>query len=292
MTRIGLRRQARDGLDRLYLTWSRREDLPPYTLRCHVGPVEEYEQTPAEFTTYFKLLAGLHMDERVLDIGCGTGRFAQQLLGRPNFFTGVYRGFDIDRRSIEWARHHVRADAADVHFTDVDVYNKHYNPEGHLHPESFTFPYGDASFDFAFAVSLFTHLPGDACARYLQEIGRVLVPGGRALLSFVLLPERTDRLAPLAVERLHHGVLEANGLAASATAGLLHHLDGYSTLTPETPEIVTLHRHETVTAQARGAGLDVTAVHPGTWNDADGGPAFQDLVLLTKPTVPTARSES
>jgi SAM-dependent methyltransferase len=129
---LGTRARLRDALDAVYLPIMRRDDLPPYSLRCHVGPVEEYERTPAEHIAYFKLLCGLQMDERVLDIGCGTGRFAIQLLERPNFFTGRYEGFDIDKRAVNWARRNISSRHPNARFTHVDLYNAHYHPVGSL----------------------------------------------------------------------------------------------------------------------------------------------------------------
>jgi SAM-dependent methyltransferase len=51
------------------------------------------------------------------------------------------------------------------------------------------FPYDDASFDFVFATSVFTHLLPDAGARYLVESRRVLRPGGRLFATWFLLDE-------------------------------------------------------------------------------------------------------
>ena len=120
---FALKTRALDTLDSVYLKVMARPDLPPYTLRCHVGPAIEYEQLPAEYIAYFKLLAGLRMTDAILDVGCGTGRFASQLLGRPNFFRGTYRGFDIDTRAIAWARGHIESTEADLHFDRVDLFN-------------------------------------------------------------------------------------------------------------------------------------------------------------------------
>jgi SAM-dependent methyltransferase len=278
----GLRRQARDAVDHTYLRLARRTDLPPYSLRCHVGPAEEYERTPAEYVTYFKLLGGLTMDESVLDIGCGTGRFAAELLGRPNYFRGEYRGFDIDRRAIDWATGHVARRQPNVSFAHADIFNRHYNATGAVCPETFRFPYANDEFGFVFAVSVFTHLPADACGRYLSEIRRVMAPGGRSLLSFVLLDEASDRLDTLATRRLYDEVLVANGLQEASQPGVLHHLDGYSTLTPTIPEILTIYERSQVEKLVGEAGLSVEAVFPGTWANEDGGPAFQDLVLLVR----------
>lgn len=279
---MGLRARARDALDAVYLPIMKRDDLPPYSLRGHVGPIAEYEKTPAEYITYFKLLAGLQMDERVLDIGCGTGRFAIQLVERPNFFTGRYEGFDIEKRAVDWATTHIAKQHTNTRFTHVDLYNKHYNPTGSLHPESFSFPYDGNEFDFVFAMSVFTHLPSPVCERYLQEIARVLAPGGRVVLSFVLLPEHVDQLEGVAIERLCIGVMEACGMAEPGPRGKMHHLDGYSTLTPAVPEKATFYEQPALEALVGKTSLSIDAIHPGSWNRERGGVAFQDLVVLSR----------
>jgi SAM-dependent methyltransferase len=281
---LGVRTQMRDVIDRFYLPAVGRGDLPPYSLRCHVGPLEEYETTPAEYIAYLKLLAGLRPEARMLDIGCGTGRIAAQLLTRPTFFTGRYEGFDVEDAAVAWATKHLGGVHPNVHFTHVDLYNKHYRPEGTTRPEDFTFPYPAEAFDLALAISVFTHLPLPVTERYLKETARVLAPGGKALFSFVLLQGQPDRLDPLATQRLAYGVLERYGLAEGGPAGTLHHLDGYSTLTPNTPEIVTFYEETVLKEVAESAGLHIDAIHHGSWGHEGGGPAFQDLVLFSRGT--------
>ncbi len=279
---VGLRARVRDAIESVYLPLVGRRDLPPYSLRCHVGPLEEYETTPAEYIAYLKLLGRLSMDARVLDIGCGTGRFAAQLLARPHFFQGLYEGFDIDERAVRWATRQITSDHPNARFTHVDLYNSHYRPDGFTRPEEFVFPYPSDTFDLAFAVSVFTHLPSAVAEHYLHESARVLPRGGRALFSFLLLGGHADRLGPLATERLARGVLDRYGLAEAVPAGTLYHLDGFTTLTPSTPETVTLYEETVLEDLADRAGLRIEAIHPGSWAHEGGGPAFQDLVVLSR----------
>ena len=100
---------------------------------------------------------------RVLDFGCSSGRvlrhFARQRTDLELF------GCDADGNSIRWLRDHLPPAA-------LGFVNTIYPP----------LPLPDASVDFAYALSVFTHV--DAFEEsWLLELRRVLKPGGRALLT-------------------------------------------------------------------------------------------------------------
>jgi SAM-dependent methyltransferase len=122
---------------------------------------------------------------RVLDIGCGMGRNARPLTAFLDPAKGRYEGFDISASEVRWCSEHY-VSYPNFHFQRANIYNKMYNPKGPVQAEAFTFPYPDASLDFAFASSVFTHMPLPAVAHYLKETARVLVPGARALLTLYL----------------------------------------------------------------------------------------------------------
>jgi SAM-dependent methyltransferase len=86
-----------------------------------------------------------------------------------------------------------------------------YNPGGTLSPGEVTFPYSDDQFEFAFLMSVFTHILKDGFERYCAEISRVLRPrrdGGGHFLPVqrieARLPRRQSR-ASHSVETVHHG---------------------------------------------------------------------------------------
>src|SRR6185503_5290247 len=56
-----------------------------------------------------------------------------------------------------------------------------------LKASQYTFPYENNSFDFVFLTSVFTHMVRADVERYVQEVARVLKPGGRCLTTFYLL---------------------------------------------------------------------------------------------------------
>ena len=105
-------------------------------------------------------LAGDVDGRRVLDAGCGSGALASALRAKGALVTGV----DSSAVMVDLARRRLGADA-DVHVADI----------------SQPLPFDDGAFDDV-VVSLVLHYLRDWTAP-LAEMRRVLVPGGRLLLS-------------------------------------------------------------------------------------------------------------
>ena len=96
--------------------------------------------------------------EKVLDFGCGCGRFLipLYLASKP---TKLY-GTDIDQEAIDWLRTHYPV------FADLSV-NKPSPPT----------KYSNDLFDFVFSISIFTHLPEQMQHDWLAEMSRIIKPG-------------------------------------------------------------------------------------------------------------------
>ena len=150
---------------------SRHDPLvPPKWLHC-VGD-GDYVQIGEEFLYHFTEIAGLQPHERVLEVGCGTGRMARPL---TKYLTGgSYDGIEIVSPSINWCRKTYTPRFRNFHFHFTDIYNKAYNPNGSQLASDYRFPFEDSAFDFVFLTSVFTHmLPADM-ENYLNEVTRVL----------------------------------------------------------------------------------------------------------------------
>jgi SAM-dependent methyltransferase len=139
--------------------------VPPPRLRFRVGS----SSSRAEFLrvggvcaedllkAYRTVARPADADGRWLDFGSGCGRVARHLLGRPPI--SDYTGVDVDADQIAWAARNLPGRFATI-------------PR---HPPT-ALP--SESFDVVFSVSVFTHLDEAAQMAWLEELRRVLRPGG------------------------------------------------------------------------------------------------------------------
>jgi ubiquinone/menaquinone biosynthesis C-methylase UbiE len=104
----------------------------------------------------------------VLDVGCGTGTLA--LLIKQLYPKADVVGLDPDPKALGRAGRKAKRVSVSIQFDQGSADR---------------LPYGDASFDRVFSSFMFHHLRPDQRAKMLQEVSRVLVPGGSLhLLDF------------------------------------------------------------------------------------------------------------
>jgi SAM-dependent methyltransferase len=178
----GLRYRLVDTVDRL--RGVRNDDMTPPKSLIFVGS-GDFKKVGLEFKRYLIELASLAPDNTILDVGCGIARMAVPLT--DYLTTGAYEGFDVVPVGIDWSQQHITRRYPNFRFRLVDVRTNAYNPDGKIAAKDFRFPYDDASFDVALLASVFTHMLPDDLENYLAEIGRVLKPGGRSLITWFLL---------------------------------------------------------------------------------------------------------
>jgi ubiquinone/menaquinone biosynthesis C-methylase UbiE len=261
-TRLAIRRAACLPLDVLDLLAGKRDPLVPPRGLWFVGGGKFRDN---QFLDLFASLAGLQPNHRVLDVGCGIGKQAVPLTQylSPE---GSYEGFDIVEAGIQWCERHITRRYPNFKFRHVDVFNKHYNPDGGVLPEAWKFPYSDSEFDFVFLISVFTHMVPDAVRNYVNEISRVLKPGAKCFISFLLLND------------------ESRGLIAQgkSTIRLTHDIGGYSVLDPKFPETTVGLPEDFVRERFEKAGLAITRVHYGSWCGRNASNFYQDIVLSVR----------
>jgi SAM-dependent methyltransferase len=172
-----------DPLDRLHLRATGRGSWPPYSLRRHVGPPAKFALAARQTEEWIERFQLLGNNSRVLDIGCGCGAMVPAF-ARHFDSCSSYVGFDVHPPSIDYCRRVFAADSR-FRFFLAEVGSPYGNHRGSS-AAGYRFPLDDDSVDFVLAKSVFTHLQEDVALQYLREIGRVLRPGGRALVSAFL----------------------------------------------------------------------------------------------------------
>jgi SAM-dependent methyltransferase len=248
----------RDAADRVR---GERDPLMP-PRRLLTGDYSDFERLGDEFLMLFRELGGLRPEDSVLDIGCGPGRMAVPLT-RYLAAGGSYEGFDIVGEEVRWCQEHVTPQFPSFRFQQADVRNSRYNPGGSVAAEDYRFPYPDASFDFAFATSVFTHMLAPEVERYLAELARVLKPEGRALVTWFILD--AESRAALPTERFEFGT----------PAGPAFVND------PSSPEAAVAYPDEWVANSCAAGGLRVAGRHPGGWAGRSRTASWQDVLVLS-----------
>jgi ubiquinone/menaquinone biosynthesis C-methylase UbiE len=202
--------------------------------------------------------------DAILDIGCGCGRIAQPFT--QYLTTGTHEGFDIVLPMIKWCQENITGAYPNFRFKHAHIRNTLYSEQGQ-DAAQFVFPYGDNSFDVAFATSVFTHLLPASARQYAKEITRVLKKdGGRALLSFFLIDDdyRT---------RMRRG--------DKVLMEFAHQMDGYSVADPSNPEMVVAFDTPDAKAILEAGGLRIDGLSIGQWNGNRSAWMYQDAFLVS-----------
>ena len=128
-------------------------------------------QSPFERPALDRLIAAGHFETAtsVFELGPGTGSLAHRLLSDHLPPTCTYLGVDVSTRMVELARRRIAAfaDRARVIHTDGTL----------------PLPAADRSADRFIAAYVFDLLQHDYAARVIDEVHRVLIPGGVACLT-------------------------------------------------------------------------------------------------------------
>lgn len=246
----------------------RRDSLVPSAAADWLvrGP-DEFRRSGEQLVALAEADAGLGPGSRVLDAGCGWGRVARPLTRvLAGADGGSYDGFDVDGEAVGWCSERYAAHP-EFAFAEIDVVNARYRPQATGRASECTFPYPDAGFDVVFACALLTHLVTAEAARYLRELARVLAPGGRAVVTLLLL----DHSSRAAVTRGDAPF----ALRLDAAAGPMSVLD------PDLPEALVAYDRDWLLGECAAAGLALTSSSDGSWR---GPPAatFDDLLILER----------
>jgi len=106
--------------------------------------------------------------ERVLDLGCGNGRFYEKLMNTN------YTGIDSSQKLIEIAK---------KNYPNVDF----------KVASAFDIPFKNEEFDRIYCLAVLHHIPQKYHSRFLEETKRVLKNGGLLILTVWNLNERKNK---------------------------------------------------------------------------------------------------
>jgi SAM-dependent methyltransferase len=162
--------------------------LPPFEyMRLVCGDRPDLETHFTDMATgcvrWFKELGLLGPSVTFLDVGCGCGRMARGLLEEP---LKAYIGFDRHPGMIEWCQREIASQAPHFQFHYFEIGSAYRELDGHrgsIEASRFHFPFPADTFDTCLASSVFTHMPMDEVAHYLEELHTVTRPGGRVFCS-------------------------------------------------------------------------------------------------------------
>ena len=243
------------------ISGTRDPELPPMRLRF-VG-AGDFRDVGDELVRLLIAKGGLQSTDRVLDVGSGIGRVAIPLTKVLDRHRGTYDGFDIVRHGVEWCRRELTPRHPHFRFHLAAVRNPEYNPRG-VPAAEYRFPFDDASFDLAFATSLYTHLELDEMRRYVVETHRVLAPGGTFFATFFLLNELSLANMGTTYDFPIGDAQVRRMKGASLAAGVAFD-------------------EQLVLDTLRDAGFVDVAIHHGKWSGRVDGLTFQDLVTARRP---------
>lgn len=245
----------------------RAEILIPPKGKIFVG-AGEFKKTGEELLKQVIATCGMTADARVLDVGCGIGRVAVPLI-RFLSDKGSYEGFDIVKQGIKWCKNNITPQYPNFTFLHVDLRNDLYNLKAENKAQSFQFPYGDCEFDQVILTSVFTHMMPDDLNNYLDQISRVMKPGGKCFATFFLLDNNTRSLT-----NNKHSVVS-----------FPYSYGYYSLMDRRVKEAnIAYDKSWLFDNILLSKGLAVEAVYDGWWSgrNKEKSLGFQDIVILAK----------
>jgi SAM-dependent methyltransferase len=227
----------------------------------------------------FQTLIYMHLDDKqssvILDVGCGTGLLAiasQPFLGS----NGKYIGIDVAKADIEFCRGHYPESGFE--FIHLETENAFYAPSQAA--EKLSWPIESNSVDFVTALSVWTHFREEDAAFYLKEVGRVLRPGGKAIITSFLLDDlyyaevekRSDQAGKFHTLPQNRWVFDQPSYGSTQF---------FHPKWAEVPEQAIGLTRDGLDAIAGDAELTLIEQHNGNWKEVP-GIFFQDVLVFQK----------
>jgi SAM-dependent methyltransferase len=212
---------------------------------------------------------------RMLDVGCGTGRV---YLATLPYLTADdrYTGLDVNEKFLAICRKQYPDPRVDWYH--LDTKNSFY-AKGVKQSQA-PWDFKDKSFNLVTAVSVWTHFSEDDWIYYLNEVSRVLKPGGRAIITFFILdeeytkslPKRNDDISKFYPQPKSKWIFD---MPAYGSSDFLHPKN------VSVPEVAIGVRESRFKVAVDEAGLVVKDYRPGCWKEQPGY-IFQDVVVFER----------
>jgi SAM-dependent methyltransferase len=170
--------------------------IPVHLINLTGAGAETLEQIGKAHIQSYRRYIGLESHMTIVELGCGIGRDAFQLLDLLGD-TGRYVGIDVTRDSIIWCQNNITPRHPNFTFHHFDAHHELYNPYGARTSTDFQLPMQDEAVDRIVLASVFTHLLASEVLHYMKEFRRVLKPSGLVYASFFLYSQEAIVAAQL-----------------------------------------------------------------------------------------------
>lgn len=244
-----------------------RPELPPFPLRARVGSLKSsgsrlWVKMGQQMLHEVIEFCGLTPESSVVEIGCSCGIVAIPM--KAYLTKGRYTGLDIVPELVNWCE----ANLADQNFRffNLGVYHELYNRNTIATSRDVRFPVADDSADVVFLVSVFTHLFPDEVAHYLDEIGRILKPGGRCMATMLTMESYVPGRSRLSLKHVYS--------------------PDCLCFDERTPTKAVAFSQSFIGAMAEKAGMSVGQMAPGSWDGRSRAKYFHDMYVFKKEALP------
>lgn len=146
-----------------------------------------YKESGVEFFRMILEHLNITKSNKVLEIGCGTGRIAVPFI---NHIGNNYYGFDVNDLYVDYCR------TISGNFTHLDVIHEDWNPAGSINPTEVAFPHKNNYFSAVFSIAVFNHFHISWFKRYVAESARVLTKGGKIFFTLIITSEPKSDTGP------------------------------------------------------------------------------------------------
>lgn len=214
-----------------------------------------------------KQYADLQPEGKILDVGSGIGRTAFALKTYLSE-TALYDGFDVVEKGVVWCQKNISNQYPNFNFKCTPLNNDLYHITDDK-AEKFVFPYQSGFYDTVFLFSVFTHMQPLEVQNYLNEINRVLKPGGKCLATFFYYTSANEDF-----------ISSKNGEFIFP-----YQKGNYRLMNEKVTSANIAFEENKLKEMVAASGLHLSATIDGYWKGAQSGSQlrdFQDVFILTK----------